>query len=222
MNMTVIRRALCALMLVCTVAALAQETPKPADADAAYTRTINVRADKIVAMLGIDDPAKATRVRDLIAGQYRSLGTIHDARDAQIKAAKELPDKQAADAAVKAAREAAQAKLDPLHKEFLARLSAELAPEQLDKVKDGMTYDVLHVTYSAYLKQYPDLTDEQKQQITAWLIEAREGAMDMGSSEEKHAVFGKYKGRINNYLSKAGYDLKTGKKKPETTAPETK
>ena len=26
--------------------------------------------------------------------------------------------------------------------------------------------------------------------------------------QEKHGWFGKYKGRINNYLSKAGYDMK--------------
>jgi hypothetical protein len=41
-----------------------------------------------------------------------------------------------------------------------------------------------------------------------WLVEARELAMDEGSSDAKHAVFGKYKGRINNYLSAAGYDMK--------------
>jgi hypothetical protein len=41
-----------------------------------------------------------------------------------------------------------------------------------------------------------------------WLVEARELAMDEGSSEKKHAVFGKYKGRINNYLSAEGYDMK--------------
>jgi hypothetical protein len=55
----------------------------------------------------------------------------------------------------------------------------------------------------------PTLSDEQKSKIRTWLTEARELAMDGGSSEEKHAVFGKYKGRINNYLSKeGGYDLK--------------
>ena len=32
--------------------------------------------------------------------------------------------------------------------------------------------------------------------------------MDQGSSKAKHAVFGKYKGRINNYLAKQGYDMK--------------
>jgi len=49
---------------------------------------------------------------------------------------------------------------------------------------------------------------EQKDKMYAWLVEARELAMDEGSSDAKHAVFGKYKGRINNYLSAAGYDMK--------------
>jgi hypothetical protein len=41
-----------------------------------------------------------------------------------------------------------------------------------------------------------------------WLKEARELAMDGESSDKKHAIFGKYKGRINNYLSAQGYDMK--------------
>lgn len=99
-------------------------------------------------------------------------------------------------------------KLDQLHGEFLSRLSAELSPGQVDQIKDGLTYGVLPLTYGVYLKMYPDLTDEQKAQIKAWLTEARELAMDGSTSDEKHAVFGKYKGKINNYLSKAGYDAK--------------
>jgi len=58
----------------------------------------------------------------------------------------------------------------------------------------------------------PDLSDEQKREILANLVEAREQAMDGGSSEEKHGIFGKYKGRINNYLSEQGYDLKAAEK----------
>src|SRR5262245_35594871 len=52
------------------------------DAETAYTRVITERADKIVAPLGITDAAQATRVRDLIANQYRGLREIHDAIDA--------------------------------------------------------------------------------------------------------------------------------------------
>ena len=32
--------------------------------------------------------------------------------------------------------------------------------------------------------------------------------MDAESSNKKHEWFGKYKGRINNYLSAAGYNMK--------------
>ena len=58
----------------------------------------------------------------------------------------------------------------------------------------------------------PTLTAEQKEKIYSWLKEARELAIDEGSSEDKHKVFGKYKGRINNYLSKQGYDMKVEEK----------
>jgi Spy/CpxP family protein refolding chaperone len=218
--------SLLALGIACSVTAWAEESSKPESpesAEVAYTRAITERADKIVATLGITNAAKATLVRDLIAQQYRNLRDIHAARDTQINAAKEQAkdDKTATESGVKAARDEAKVKQDKLHADFLSKLSAELTPEQVDKVKDGLTYGVREVTYNAYLKQYPGLTEEHKKQITAWLVEAREIAMDGGSSNEKHAVFGKYKGRINNYLSKAGYDLKTGRKKPAETKPAT-
>jgi hypothetical protein len=71
-----------------------------------------------------------------------------------------------------------------------------------------MTFGVLPLTYSAYQEMILTLTDSQKKQIMDWLLEAREHAMDAESAEKKHAWFGKYKGRINNYLSKEGYDIK--------------
>jgi hypothetical protein len=61
----------------------------------------------------------------------------------------------------------------------------------------------------------PSLTKAQKDQIMAWLVEAREHAMDAESSEKKHWWFGKYKGRINNYLSAQGYDLQKERKEWE-------
>jgi hypothetical protein len=43
-------------------------------------------------------------------------------------------------------------------------------------------------------------------------VTARELAMDAGSSEKKHHCFGQYKGKINNFLSARGYDLKEAEK----------
>lgn len=170
------------------------------------------RAEKIVAALQLDDPALAARVRDLVARQYAALRLVHDQRDNGLKLAGELADKAEAEKAKARFKDTAAARQADLHYAFLAALAAELTPAQIEQVKNGLTYGVLPNTYQVYQEMIPDLSAEQKRQILAWLAEAREHAMDAGSSEEKHAWFGKYKGRINNYLAKAGIDLKQAEK----------
>ena len=178
--------------------------------DTAYTRVIIQRASKIVTTLGIADSTAFLRVCGIIADQYRALNTIYTDRDSAIKLLKNQPaiDKQALDSGRKNIEAAATKKLDLLHGQYLARLATALTPQQVDQVKDGMTYNVLTITYRAYQEELPTLTDPQKARILADLTEAREHAMDAESSEKKHAWFGKYKGRINNYLSSEGYDMK--------------
>jgi len=85
--------------------------PKGEDKEVAYMRAITQRADKIVATLGIADSAKAARVRDIITQQYLRLSRIHDARDVQIKAAKEKAgdDKAAANASIQSRARRGQA-----------------------------------------------------------------------------------------------------------------
>ena len=58
----------------------------------------------------------------------------------------------------------------------------------------------------------PELTAEQKRVVFDTLREARDEAVYAGSAEEKTAIFGRYKGRVNNYLSREGYDLKLAAK----------
>lgn len=182
-------------------------TDQPEDA---YTKVITQRAEKIVETLGIDDAKQFVRVRNIIAGQYRNLSEIHDARDAKLRSVKEEKDlsTKEADGRIAAIKADADTKLATIHHEYIAKLSRELSGEGVEKVKDGMTYGVLPITYKGYLEMIPQLTEEQKKQIMVYLVEARERAMDAGSSEGKHAWFGKYKGKINNFLSAAGYDLK--------------
>ena len=71
-----------------------------------------------------------------------------------------------------------------------------------------MTYHKLQVTYDGYLEMLPELTPAQKKAVFDMLREARDRAVYAGSAEEKTAIFGRSKGRVNNYLSKEGYDLK--------------
>ncbi|HEX2855166.1 MAG TPA: DUF3826 domain-containing protein [Opitutaceae bacterium] len=173
------------------------------------------RAEKIVVTLALAESAQKTRVSDAIVEHYRGTNLIHDANNERIKAlkAQESADNKAATAAqIAALREDARPQLAKLHAEFLSRLAADLSPAQIEQVKDGLTYGVLPLTFGVYQQMLPNLTAEQKAQILAFLTEARELAMDAGSSDEKHAWFGKYKGKINNYLAKAGYNMKQAEK----------
>ncbi|HYG21205.1 MAG TPA: DUF3826 domain-containing protein [Verrucomicrobiae bacterium] len=192
-------------LLLCALPSWSQ-TDSKAESEAAYTRAIEERAMRITTPLGLTNETTAARVQGIIVTHYRNLRAIHDRRDESIKNARAATED--AGAAVAAIQADAKAKLDQLHTHYLGQLAGDLNQAQIDQVKDGMTFGVLNVTWNAYMKMFPDLNDEQKAQIRQWLVEARELAMDQGSAGEKHAVFGKYKGRINNYLSRAGYDLK--------------
>jgi hypothetical protein len=178
------------------------------DKDEAYIRTITSRAEKIVTTLAISDSSKAKNIIAIVADQYKNLNSIYAERDEQIKTVKQKGlSKEETDNALKRIDSSINTKVEALHATFLSALSSELSAEQVTKVKDGMTYNVLNVTYNAYVDMIPSLTKEQKDQIMVWLVEAREHAMDGESSEKKHWWFGKYKGRINNYLSAQGYNI---------------
>ena len=172
-----------------------------------YLKTLQGRTGKIVDQLGIEDTAKAARVQKIIIIQYYELSKIHDVRDADLEKAGDLEGEEREMAKEKVITEA-EAKLYKRHAAYIAALSSELTQDQIEVVKDGMTYGVVQRTYSTYLNLLPDITEEQKRYIYTCLIEAREFAMDAGSSKAKHGWFGKYKGRINNYLSAQGIDMK--------------
>jgi len=176
----------------------------------AYVKMITGRSAKIVANLGITDAKKTEKVTVIIRDQYSNLNDIYAARDIRVKAIKEKnkDNKVERDSALAKDSRVVEASLAKLHKKYISKLSTQLTDEQVELVKNGMTYNVLPITYKAYQEQILTLTDAQKKQILIWLTEAREHAMDAESSDKKHAWFGKYKGRINNYLSAAGYDLK--------------
>ena len=175
--------------------------------DPKYVESIVNRSQKIVDKLGLTDAKVAEDVCNVIANRYFELNDIYEIRDAKVKAVKESGlTGDAKNEALKAAENEKDAALYRSHFAFPASLSLFLNEEQIEAVKDGMTYGVVKVTYEATLDMIPSLKEEEKVQIYAWLVEAREFAMDAENSN-KHAAFGKYKGRINNYLAKRGYNL---------------
>ena len=196
------------MLLLATVAFTAGAVDlDSSDRDPQYVGSIVDRSRKIVDKLALSDTTAANEVTKIIANRYFKLNDIYTVRDEKVKTANETLTGEAKQAAITAAQNEKDAALYRCHFEFPADLSLYLTPEQIDAVKDGMTYGVLMVTYNSHLDMIPTLTDDEKAQIMAWLKEARELAMDAENSNKKHETFGKYKGRINNYLAKRGYDL---------------
>jgi hypothetical protein len=178
-----------------------------------YMKVLTERSAKIANTLGITDSAVYKEVVDIIANQYYTVNQLQDKTKEQVKVIKanQLPKEQT-DSLVKLAEQKKSSDLMQLHAAYLSLLDKKLTLAQVEKIKDGMTYNILNVTYKAYQDMILTLTETQKNKIYNWLKEARELAMDEGSSEDKHKVFGKYKGRINNYLSQEGYDMKKEEK----------
>ena len=183
------RKVLVFLVCLVSLGALGQVALKTEGQDPKYVETIKGRAQIIVDGLQLKDSKKAENVRNIIANRYFLLNDIHS---------KYGKDKQAE----------RDAELYKHHFELASALALYLTDEQIDAVKDGMTFGRLPRDYKAQLEMIPSLTDEEKAQVLIWLKEAREFAMDCGDSKQKHFWFDKYRGRTNNWLSSRGYDLK--------------
>lgn len=183
---------------------------KAAATDEQYLKALESRVTKILAPLNIEKKRKQSKVHQIVLTQYQTLNAIHSTRDLKIK---ELKSGNAAAAnelkkVIADLESAAGQEITAVHSSFLHDLRRQLTDAQVDAVKDGMTYNVANITFKGYQDMLPSLNDIQRTKIWNWLAEAREIAMDAETSEKKHWWFGKYKGRINNYLSSEGFDMK--------------
>jgi hypothetical protein len=196
------------LLLLMAFSALQAVELDSKNRDTKYVETIVLRSKKIVDKLELKDAEVALNVLNVVANKYFTLNDIYANRDSSVARIKRSTlTGDARKQALNAADNEKEAALYRSHFAFPAQLSLYLNESQIEAIKDGITFGVVKVTYDATLDMIPTLKEEEKVQILAWLKEAREFSIDAENSNKKHEAFGKYKGRINNYLSKIGYDL---------------
>ena len=167
--------------------------------DDTYWKTITARSEKIVSKLALKDQTKREQAVHIVRDQYYLLNACYTLRDLKIKENSELKEQINQETLQETGR---------LNQSFVQRLKAVLTEQEVEEVKNGMTYHVYPNTVKAYQEMIPRLTKEEIHMIDSLLFEARDYAMQAESSEKKHAWFGKYKGKINNYLASHGYNLK--------------
>lgn len=167
-----------------------------------YLETINNRATAAVNAANVTDAEKKAAAIKAVEAHYVGINDIHFDRDAAVSAANGDKD------AVAKVRAKAAADVAVVHKKFTEDLTALLTAEQCDVVKDKMTYDVRLNTFKVYGEMLPNLTDAQKKMIRETLLAGREEALVAGDANLKHEKFRIAKGKITNYLSAQGYDMK--------------
>ena len=203
MNPRILTASTALALALCSVNTFAQSNTTPpvsaAELETLYTTTIEDRTAGIMKELSLTNDMDAAAVHDIIIAQYR----VMRARDALIDAQLTALGK---DVSYKNRAGQLQAESKPLHDYFFARLADKLTPEQVEKVKDKMTYNKVKVTFDAYVAIVPGLTDTDKAKVLELLKAAREAAVDGGSAPEKTAIFQKYKDQINDYLNASGHD----------------
>lgn len=174
--------------------------------DPNYVETIMQRSKKVTDALNISGTEKGEQVLNIVANRYFKLNDIYAERDSLKAVAKTMTGEEKK-RKMEYAEMLKDQKLYKSHFGFIADLSVYLTDAEVETVKDVLTYNVVNVTYKAQCDMIPTLKEEEKVQILAWLKEGREYAIDAESSKKKHEAFGKYKGRINNWLSKRGYNI---------------
>lgn len=166
-------------------------------------------AAKVLDKLSLTNDSIRKNIQTVIANRYLELREIHhnyDERNKVIEATSLSKEKKAEELE----RSYYQYNSDLYRSRFdyVAWLHFYLNQEQVETVKDAMTYNLFHVRYDDFLDLLPNLKEAEKNRVYHWLIEAREFSMDFETARKMRQMFTKYRGRINNYLASRGYDLR--------------
>lgn len=166
-------------------------------------------AAKVLDKLSLTNDSIRKNIQTVIANRYLELREIHhnyDERNKVIEATSLSKEKKAEELE----RSYYQYNSDLYRSRFdyVAWLHFYLNQEQVETVKDAMTYNLFHVRYNDFLDLLPNLKETEKNRVYHWLIEAREFSMDFETARKMRQMFTKYRGRINNYLASRGYDLR--------------
>jgi hypothetical protein len=201
-----------------------QSAVKPAVAQAAHAQVPSAEDEEkaslekhtkpILEALELNDPARETKVREVLAAFSPALNTWHKTNDAQLKElwsqfnkARSAQDWTNGDN-VMSQIGSVYATFKPQHDKLLAGLATVLTPGQIETVEDVLTVNKVKVTFDAYGQIFHGLTDEQKAFILKNLRAAREEAINAVSMTEKSAFFKRYKDKIEAYLTAPGYNVK--------------
>lgn len=184
--------------------------PRSRDEDRAAKSDADVeqRAAKFVAVLKLDDAAKARRAEALVATHLKAVRDWHNDHPFSAVPAGINPvnGQKLSDLDRQIIANSAMPKT--AHETLLAGLRAELTEPQVEIILDGYTEGKVAFTLAGYRAIVPDLTPAEEAAITGFLKQAREQAIDFKGSKQISAIFEIYKTKSEQFLNANGRNWK--------------
>jgi hypothetical protein len=204
------RSLLIASLILLGGPALSAQAANPVVAvDEATQKRADDKAGRLVAALKLEDSAKAVRAKGIVSEWAITVWNWHKENDPKLaplwtqwnQARAVVPKDEFPAEVIAHQMDAVYASLKPAYKTFLARLGAELTPEQVDAIKEAWSRSPgMMRTYNAYLETVPDLKEEQKKVIYDRMLLAREDAMLTDADREIVNIFKRHKVKVEAYV----------------------
>jgi hypothetical protein len=197
------------LLLLLGGAGTAFAASTSAPVDAATQKRIDGKSDRLLAALKLEEAARVERVRGILADWLVTLWSWHEKHDPELttlwtewnKARAVVPKDEFPGEVIAHRIDDVYASLKPAYEAFLGRLSAELTPEQIDRLKETWSRSPgMQRTYEAYLQIVPDLTPAQQEVIRNRMLLAREAAMLTDSDKEIVNIYKVHKVKVEAYV----------------------
>ncbi len=184
--------------------AFSQSTTAPATAPAdefVQQATVFVKA------MRFSDADKTERVTKLTADYLRQLRHILNQRQETLDKLGKSQESAEINTRTSEAWVICRNSSVALRDAYVTQLNALMTPTQVERIKDGITTDWFHIVLQSYDEMVPNLTYAQRAHVVGLLTEMRENTMlELGVGPQEKWV-DKYKGIINNYISRQGYDF---------------
>lgn len=166
-------------------------------------------AAKILTSMRLSETGKTNRLIEVTVSYLNVLEDILEQRTLTLEEIEDQyeNDSPEMDSLIVKAYEVARDKYLPVKEVYTNHLEDNLTPYQVERVKDGLTYDTFPNLYAMYQEMVPMLKPVEKAHIKVLLIEGRENAMLAVSREGQKQWWDKYRGIINNYIAAQGYDF---------------
>lgn len=206
-KLNMIGTALAVLLMLNTIVK-AQETTKKAaptaEAQAKADADIDKKASDWVAVLNLNDEAKATRVKEVIATHLKAVRDWNNSHTADMVPAGINPYTGKPLSAMDRLIIVNSSLPKSVHENLMAGLHKELTDEQVETILDKYTIGKVAFTLNGYKSIVPDLTPTEESAILANLKQAREQAVDFKNIKQISAIFEIYKTKNEQYLNEHG------------------